>query len=122
MICKVCGEPISKGAKKGLCRSCAGRIRVINSGRKCKKCGKPITKNNSTDECYRCKLYNRTPEKHSKTNTWYKDKRIICYRCKRRFRARKDQHPKYSFCPVCKTEVKYISDSSHWIDKGGFVR
>jgi len=42
--------------------------------------------------------------------------RAICFRCKKKFRARKNQHPKYSLCPSCKTYKDDFESGSSWID------
>lgn len=42
--------------------------------------------------------------------------RAICFRCKKKFRARKNQHPKYSICPSCKTYKDNFGLGFSWID------
>jgi len=44
-------------------------------------------------------------------------KQAICFRCKKKFRARKDQHPKYSLCPSCKDYKEEFGSGSSWIDR-----
>lgn len=40
----------------------------------------------------------------------------ICFCCKKKFRARKNQHPKYSLCPSCKNYKDRHGSGFSWID------
>ena len=43
-------------------------------------------------------------------------KQTICFRCKKKLRARKGQHPKYSLCPSCKDYKEEFGSGSSWMD------
>jgi predicted Zn-ribbon and HTH transcriptional regulator len=48
---------------------------------------------------------------------WRKDMpRAKCFRCKKTFQARNDQHKKYSYCPRCKSLKEDFESGSSWID------
>ena len=124
MICKTedCRKPTKA---KGLCRSCAAKAYIQGLDKKCKnpRCNNLIRVNNKTDECYQCKRYPKKPADFNKGSSWYKSNHIKCFNkdCGKTFRARKNQHPKYSFCPTCKARAKHISNVSRWTNRGGFV-
>jgi NAD-dependent SIR2 family protein deacetylase len=39
-----------------------------------------------------------------------------CFRCKKKFPIKKDQHPKFSLCPACKSFKEEFGSGSSWID------
>jgi len=43
-------------------------------------------------------------------------KRAVCFRCKKKFTARKEQHPRYSLCPVCKNYKEELGSGYSWIE------
>lgn len=43
-------------------------------------------------------------------------KQAKCFRCKKKFRVKKNQHPKYSLCPSCKTCKDEFGSELSWID------
>ena len=122
MICKTpdCNNPITRGSTSGYCKGCASRIAVARSNRICKnpQCRRPIKITNKAGECYRCRIYTRKPANFKKPSPWYKKEIHICFRCKKPFRGRKNQHPTQSFCPGCKSAVDHIAGGSDWVDVG----
>jgi hypothetical protein len=47
--------------------------------------------------------------------------RAVCFSCKKKFIAGKNQHPKYSLCPMCKRyKAKFVQGES-WIDCRLFI-
>jgi hypothetical protein len=40
----------------------------------------------------------------------------ICFRCKKKFKARKNQHLKYSICPVCQNYWRIFEQGELWVD------
>jgi len=42
--------------------------------------------------------------------------KAVCFRCKKAFRARKNQHPRYSFCPQCKQFRGEFSSGWFWVE------
>ncbi len=57
-----------------------------------------------------------------------KTKQATCFCCKKRYSAGKNQHPKYSICPVCKKYKEEFERGEFWVDcalllpKRGFSR
>lgn len=43
-------------------------------------------------------------------------KYAVCFCCKKKYKARKNQHPKYSLCPDCKNYKEEFEIANLWID------
>ena len=62
---------------------------------------------------------NHTSKEHLRKAPRTED--AICYRCKRPFRARKDQHPKYSICEPCRVKNGHLTGASRWINARSWI-
>lgn len=85
------------------------------------------------DECYKAKFrvarraeygrqFKSLPRKQSRAtseDTWTR-----CWRkdCRKRFRAKSWQNPKYSMCPKCKREAGQIGVGLEWVEKTTSLR
>ena len=56
--------------------------------------------------------YRGAIRRHPKTES------AICFKCKKPYKAGKNQHPKYSLCPLCKKENEQIISGSRWVGHG----
>jgi hypothetical protein len=45
-------------------------------------------------------------------------KQAKCFRCKKKFSPKANQHPKYSLCPKCKSYREEFGSGLSWIDHG----
>lgn len=117
LTCKVCGRPIKGKGKTGMCSSCVRKTQnMIGSlGRKCDLCGRPITDYNKSGVCRKC-----WQSEGGNTNVERKKPRVdaICWNshCRRPFKARADQHPRYSLCPTCTERKKLMSRNGQWVN------
>jgi len=119
-ICKVCGDSYTWNSKKGLCRSCAAKASVTDSGKVCSKCGKPIKASNEEGICYNCKDYKpKRKYTFSKDNPWFLTNMAICWNknCRKKFYISKNQDPRYSLCPACKA-IRHEMSATNWISRG----
>ena len=122
-FCSDCGEPITKGSKSGKCRRCGhmkGNIKQIkkhSKPRSCSECPREISQRSTTGKCKWCRDKEiRTRKTASLNSKGTKD--AICYRCKKPYKANKNQHPKYSYCPSCKAFSTAMSPALLWSGGG----
>ena len=126
--CPDCGKPISAYSKSGLCGSCAAKARDSqkNMTGKCDICGVPIAAWNKTGMCVKCTHLSRDKQRRGRggnTNVPKKGARamIPCYKCKKLFYAKANQHPIYSLCKRCKEENDQIITDQGWINGNNFA-
>lgn len=122
-FCSDCGEPITRGSISGKCKSCGHRKENIKQTKKvaepriCSECPREIPQRSVTGKCKWCRAKERRAHKTASLNP-KEMKDAICYRCKKRYKARKDQHPKYSYCPSCKAFVNTMAPGLIWSSRG----
>lgn len=122
-FCSDCREPITRGSKSGKCRRCGHMKENLKQTGKtsgpriCSECPREISLRSVTGKCKWCRGKELRAYKTASLNSkGMKD--AICYRCKKPYKARKDQHPKYSYCPSCKAFAKEISPALIWSSRG----
>jgi len=129
--CSKCGGTISVSNTTGRCRSCAAKRRdtkKLMTG-KCNYCGNPIATWNESGICTDCVYNNRNkkykPDKDSKSLSSPGRKRhgmIQCFKCKKMFSGRQNQHPKYSLCSNCKVVNEGIISRCGWINGDAYTK
>jgi ribosomal protein S14 len=121
--CKICNRPITGKGKTGLCQSCVHKTghRVSNMSRLCELCGDPIADWNETGVCRKCWRSNDSKRGGGSNVPKQKPRvRIICFKCKKLFYAKANQHPKYSMCKRCKEVNSQICTDSRWTNDSIF--
>lgn len=122
-FCSDCGEPITRGSISGKCRRCGHMKENLKGAKKdpgprfCSQCPRQIPQRSVTGKCKFCRGKELRAYKTASLNP-KEMKDAICYRCKKPYKARKDQHPKYSLCLSCKAFAKEASPALLWSGAG----
>ena len=121
-----CGESISRGSKSGKCRRCGHmkenlkRTKKVAKPRICSECDGPIPQRSVTGKCKWCRGKETRARKTASLNPKGK-KDAVCFRCKKPYKANKNQHPKYSLCLSCKAFAKAMTSSLIWSSRGNVL-
>ena len=73
---------------------------------------------------YRKKHNRQYYENYTRKTSPFKCERTeqaICYKCKKPFRARKDQHPKYSICEPCRAKNARLTGAARWLSARSWI-
>lgn len=93
------------------------QVKKTPEPRLCSECPREISQRSVTGKCKWCRA--KEIRAYNSSSLYPKDKiKAICFRCKKPYVAKADQHPKYSYCLSCKAFAKEMSPALLWSGRG----